>query len=110
MPAPRDVYTAVIYNAQNKPIQCSIIWSQPHDLQQESAIFTVEKHDCQLTKEKTIGMGTWEARGVIKEIHCGNRVLAAPFYGVTSPQTNWGFRVESNEIVSMGPGSCINTN
>ncbi|CAF3418661.1 unnamed protein product [Rotaria socialis] len=110
MPAPRDVYTAVIYNAQNKSIQCSVIWSQPYGLQQESAIFTVEKHNCELTKKKTIGMGTWEARGVIKEIQCDNLVLKAPFYGVTSPQTNWGFRVEPNEIVSMGSGSCKNTN
>ncbi|CAF2722895.1 unnamed protein product [Rotaria sp. Silwood2] len=103
--APRVVYSAVIYNAQNASIQCSVVWSQPSGSTLESGLFAVEKCDYYVVEEKTVDMGTWEAYAIIEEIHCGNLVLTAPFDNVTSPVKNWEFHVQPDEIVSFGLSS-----
>ncbi|UJR10220.1 hypothetical protein I4U23_014433 [Adineta vaga] len=103
--APRDVYSAVIQNAQDKPIQCSILWSKPSGEGLESALFTVEHKQHYLASEKKMNMGTWEAHAAIQEIHCGNLILKAPFDKVTSPVQNWEFIVQQDKIVSVGPSS-----
>ncbi|CAF2920068.1 unnamed protein product [Rotaria sp. Silwood2] len=104
--APRIIYSAVIYNVQDSPIQCSVIWSQPPpDPTLESGLFTIEKHDYYIVKSKVIQLEGWEANGIIQQIRCGNLLLSAPFDKVTSPEKNWKFRVESDEIISVGPSS-----
>ncbi|CAF2951682.1 unnamed protein product [Rotaria sp. Silwood2] len=105
LPAPRVVYSAVIYNAQNSSIQCSVVWSQPSGSTLESALFAIEKYDYYVVEEKTVDMGTWIAYEIIEEIHCGNLVLTAPFDNVTSPVKNWEFHVQPDEIVSFGQSS-----
>jgi hypothetical protein len=100
--APPDVYSAVIHNAQDSPIECNIIWSKPSDDTLQSGLFTIEQKQNYYTDEKTIDMGTWQAHAIIKEIHCGDLVLTAPFEGVESPKTNWEFTVYSDKIVSDG--------
>ncbi|CAF3314919.1 unnamed protein product, partial [Rotaria sp. Silwood2] len=59
----------------------------------------------QVIKEVTYDMGTWTAAARIEKIQCGNLVANAPFDNVTSPVQNWEFRVERNQIVSVGPSS-----
>ncbi|CAF4059095.1 unnamed protein product [Rotaria sp. Silwood1] len=103
--APPVVYSAVIYNAQNSSIQCSVVWSQPSGSTLESDLFTIEKYDYYVVEEKTVDMGTWKAYETIEEVHCEDLVLTAPFNNVTSPLKNWEFHVHSNEIVSFGPSS-----
>jgi len=98
--APPDVYSAIIHNKQNSPISCNIAWSVPQGDAVESGLITIEKYQKYDTDEKIIPMGSWQARGIIKEIHCGDLVLQAPFDGVSSPKTNWDFYVYPNEIVS----------
>jgi hypothetical protein len=98
--APPDVYSAVIHNNQNSPIECNIIWSKPSGHTLQSGLFTIETKQNFHTDEKTIDMGTWQAHAIIKEIHCGNLVLKAPFEGVESPKTNWEFVVHPDKIVS----------
>ncbi|CAF1522103.1 unnamed protein product, partial [Adineta steineri] len=53
----------------------------------------------------TYDMGTWTEAAIIEKIQCGNLVVNAPFANVTSPVQNWEFRVERNQIVSVGPSS-----
>jgi hypothetical protein len=98
--APPDVYSAVIYNTQDSPIECNIIWSKPEGLTLQSGLFTIENKQHFHAIEKTIDMGTWEARAVIEQIQCGDLVLKAPFEGVHSPKTDWKFTVHSDKIVS----------
>ncbi|CAF0881186.1 unnamed protein product [Adineta steineri] len=50
-------------------------------------------------------MQGWTARKIIQVICCGNLVLKAPFPNVHTIQIYWEFRVEPNEIVSVGPSS-----
>jgi hypothetical protein len=100
--APPVIYSAVIQNAQNTPIQCNIKWLKPEKDSLESQLFTVEKYKDVLTNEKLIDMGTWKARATIEEIRCGKLVLTAPFEGVTSPTINWHFVVEHDKIKSVG--------
>ncbi|CAF0821293.1 unnamed protein product [Rotaria sp. Silwood1] len=102
---PAVVYSAAIYNAQDSPIQCNVIWSQPSGPTLESGLFPIEQHESYSVKEKIIKMETWEANAIIEEIHCGKLVLKAAFDKVTSPQKNWLFRVEQDAIVSVGPSS-----
>ncbi|CAF1120476.1 unnamed protein product [Rotaria sordida] len=104
-PSPRIVYSAIIYNAQDSPTDCNIIWSQPSDSTLESGSFTIGRHEYYLVDEKEIEMDTWTANAVIKQIRCGKLVLDAPFDKVTSPERKWKFRVESDKIVSVGPSS-----
>ena len=99
--APPVVYSAVIHNAQNSPVQCHIKWAKPESDSLESQLVTVEKNKDVFTDEKLIDMGTWKARAIIEEIRCGELVLTAPFDGVTSPSTNWQFIVESDKIKSV---------
>ncbi|CAF4178131.1 unnamed protein product, partial [Adineta steineri] len=40
-------------------------------------------------------------------IRCGDLKLKAPFPKVNTIQTYWEFRVEPNEIVSVGPSSYV---
>jgi len=104
--APRDVYSAVIHNKQNSPIQCNIIWSPSSSIFQNS-FFTIEQNKNHFISEQQIDMGTWKARASIVEIDCGDLSLKAPFDGVNSPKTNWDFFVYPNEIVSGSTSSNI---
>ena len=101
--APPVVYSAIIRNAQDLPIQCHIKWAKPGGDSLESELFTVKKNQDLLTDQKVLDMGTWKAHATIQEIHCGHLVLTAPFDGVTSPQTNWHFLIEADKIKSVGP-------
>jgi hypothetical protein len=103
--APPVVYSAVIHNEQNTPVQCNIVWSKPSGHTLQSGLFTVEQKQYYLANEQKISMGTWEARATIQEIHCGNLVLTAPFDKVNSPKTNWEFLIQSDKIISVGPSS-----
>jgi hypothetical protein len=105
--APPVVYSATIYNAQNSPIQCNIIWSKSSGDTVQSDLFTIEKNNNYFINEKTTNMGTWHAHAVIQEIHCGNLVLTAPFAGVKSPKKDWAFTVYPNEIVSGQSSSSV---
>jgi hypothetical protein len=100
--SPAVVYSAVIQNAQDGPIQCHVFWSKPIGDTLKSDVLTVKKTESYSTKEQKFDMGTWTARGVIAKISCGDLVVTAPFDQVKSPSTNWRFRVESNKIVSVG--------
>lgn len=99
-PAPPVVYSAVIHNEQNAPIQCHVVWSEASGGLQKSQLFTVEKLHKYIVDEKLESMGSWEARSVIEEIHCGTLVLKAPFDGVKSPKLAWNFFVQTDKIVS----------
>ena len=103
IPSPPAVYSAIIYNKQNSPVQCHIIWSQPSGDRLQSGLFTIETLNYHVVKEQTIEMGTWKALAIIKEIRCGSLALIAPFDKVKSPQKNWMFLVQADEIVSAGP-------
>jgi len=105
--APRDVYSAVIHNKQNSPIQCNIIWSPPSGPTLQSGLLTIAQNQNHLIGERQISMGTWKARAVIIEIDCGDLTLKAPFNGVNSPKTNWDFFVYSDEIVSGSTSSNV---
>lgn len=98
---PTDVYSAIIYNAQDSKISCRIVWSKPSNAEEEDGLFTIDKGKYYTVNEKQIDMGDWVARGAIHQIQCGDLVLTAPFDGVNSPSVNWKFRIESNEIVSV---------
>ena len=106
IPAPAVIYSAVIQNAQDGPIQCHVFWSTPLDDTLKSEVLTVKKSESYSVKEQTFNMGgTWTARGIVEKISCGNLVVTAPFDGVTGPDINWQFRVESNKILSVGPSA-----
>lgn len=101
-PAPRIIYSAVIYNAQNSPITCSVVWSEPNDRTLESAPFTLGVNKYHLVEQKIIDMGGWEGSAIIRRINCGDLSLSAPFDKVNSPAKYWQFHVEENRIVSDG--------
>ncbi|CAF1419725.1 unnamed protein product [Rotaria magnacalcarata] len=103
LPAPAIVYSAVIYNAQRSTIHCTVFRSQPSGSILSFGPFTIKKEKYQVIKEVTYDMGTWTAAARIEKIQCGNLVANAPFDNVTSPVQNWEFRVERNQIVSVGP-------
>ncbi|CAF1527474.1 unnamed protein product [Rotaria magnacalcarata] len=103
--APAIVYSAVIYNVQRSTIHCIVFRSQPSGPILSSGTFTIKNEKYQLIKEVTYHMGTWTAAAIIEKIQCGNLVVNAPFANVTSPVQNWEFRVERNQIVSVGPSS-----
>jgi len=98
--APPHIYSAVIHNAQNSPIQCHIVWLKGADDKSQSDLFTIERSEKFFTGEKSIDMGSWQGRAVIDEIHCGDLALKAPFDGVNSPKQNWEFVVHPDEIKS----------
>ncbi|CAF1432159.1 unnamed protein product [Adineta steineri] len=103
--APAVVYSAIIENACDTPIQCSIVWSQVSGQTLQSGLFTIANKQNYLVNEHETTIDTWKARSIIQEIHCGKLVLAAPFDKVISPQTNWKFIVQSDKIVSVGPNN-----
>ncbi|CAF2086677.1 unnamed protein product [Rotaria magnacalcarata] len=103
--APAIVYSAVIYNAQRSRIHCTVFRSKPSGPTLTSTPITIGRNKYHLVKEVTYNMGTWTAAATIKKIRCGNLVLNAPFANVISPVKNWEFRVERNQIVSVGPSS-----
>ncbi|CAF1310399.1 unnamed protein product, partial [Rotaria magnacalcarata] len=103
--APAIVYSAVIYNAQRSRIHCTVFRSQPSGPTLTSTRITVGRNKYHLVKGVTYNMGRWTVAAIIKKIQCGNLVVNAPFANVTSPVQNWEFRVERNQIVSVGPSS-----
>ncbi|CAF1519941.1 unnamed protein product [Rotaria magnacalcarata] len=103
--APAIVYSAVIYNARRSRIRCTVFRSQPSGPTLTSTPITVGRKKYHLVKEVTYNMGTGTAAAIIQKIQCGNLVVNAPFANVTSPVKNWEFRVERNQIVSVGPSS-----
>lgn len=104
-PAPRVVYSAVILNKQDSPVQCNVVWSSPHGETLTSNLFSVDVKNYHTVKEETVDMGGWIAARILKTIHCGDLVLNAPFDKVHSPVKNWEFHVETDKIVSVGPSS-----
>ncbi|CAF5202480.1 unnamed protein product, partial [Rotaria magnacalcarata] len=97
--------TPVIYNARRSRIRCTVFRSQPSGPTLTSTPITVGRKKYHLVKEVTYNMGTGTAAAIIQKIQCGNLVVNAPFANVTSPVKNWEFRVERNQIVSVGPSS-----
>lgn len=97
---PKDVYSAVIINAQDSPIDCQVIWNKPDGNAFESNLFSIDEKMQHIVKEHVHQMDTWEARAAIEEIRCGQLSLKAPFEGVNSPRVNWHFTVTANEIIS----------
>lgn len=82
---PRDVYSAVIVNGQNQPVDCRITYEESNGATLQSAKFTVTKDKPHVLGERVKSMGTWEARSPIRTIQCGLLSLTAPFQGVTGP-------------------------
>ncbi|CAF1443993.1 unnamed protein product [Rotaria sordida] len=107
LPAPSVVYSAVIYNAQELPIQCNVFRSHPDGRLLKYRPFTIRRNEYRLIKEVTLNMGTWTAVAIVKKIKCGNLVLTAPFDHVRSIQHNWEFHVQPDKIVSVGPSSYV---
>ena len=105
-PIPGIVFSAVVANAQNTPAQCTISWGTYSDTKIPDEYITIPSGDKVIVNEKIVNMGTWTAAGFIEAIRCANLGLIAPFPKVTKTQRCWQFRVEPNEIISVGAGSC----
>ncbi len=106
LPAPgSSLYSAVIENKQNAPIQCTISWESRNGPLPNKDTITIDSMESSIVNERDIDMGTWTAAAIIKTIECGDLVLNAPFQGVVSIQRLWKFSVEPNNIVSVGPNS-----
>lgn len=107
LPTPAIIYSAVIHNTQNTQIQCRITWLTPGNETLQRDRITVNKNSYYVVNEKLVDMGTWTARGIIQRIRCGDLMLRAPFPNVHSVETFWEFRIEPNQIVSVGPSSYV---
>ena len=105
LPTPAVVYSAVIHNVQDSPVECSISWRTPKSKKLEKQVVAVSPDRYYTVNQKLFDMGTWTARGIIKRIHCGELDLSAPFPNVKSVEENWEFRVEPDRVVSVGPSS-----
>lgn len=105
LPAPKVVYSAIIYNAQDTPIDCRVTWLKPTEELLQGDLFQIPQRKGFTIREKLFDMGTWEARGVIDKVQCGSLVLQAPFEAVTSPSVSWRFVVRPNKIYSIKPKS-----
>jgi hypothetical protein len=107
LPSPRVVYSAVIYNKQDSPVDCNILWLTPLSATLDSSLLTVGVNNYYAVNETTANMGSWTARKIIQSIHCGGLVLDAPFPKVHSPSLNWQFDIEPDQIVSVGRSSHV---
>lgn len=99
-PAPAVVYSAIIHNEQNAPIDCYVVRTTSSKDNLQSAGFTIQAKKQYIVDEVVNNEGTFQTRATIKEIHCGQLSITEPFDGVTSPKTNWDIYVEPTKIVS----------
>lgn len=102
-PSPQIIYSAIIYNGQDSPIDCKVTWLKPNQQLQESNSFQIPVKKGYPIEEKTFDMGGWEARAIINKIDCGSVSVTAPFEGVTNPSVNWRFVVRTKKIFSIKP-------
>ncbi|CAF1690095.1 unnamed protein product, partial [Adineta ricciae] len=95
---PMVIYSAVIENQQDHPVQCSITWSKYPGDRLERTLFTVERQQEYFANEQRAKVDTMVVRATIEEIRCGDLVLKAPL-GVTKPFVTWRFAIRQNAIV-----------
>jgi hypothetical protein len=107
IPAPTVVYSAIIFNKQNSPIQCTIFWLQPSGDILISDLVQIEPDDDYKVNAISSDTDGLEVQAIIKEIQCEDLVLVAPFDGVDSPSRDWIFAVQSDEILSLNPNIVI---
>lgn len=105
--APPMVFSAVIQNKQNTPIQCTLSWASfgedsPID---DDDTFTIGSMESKTVKNKEIDMGAWKMSVPLKRIQCGEFLVIAPFEGVKSVEYLWEFSIEQDTIRSIGPHS-----
>lgn len=105
LPAPRVIYSAVIYNAQDSPVSCCVVWSPMENTNLDNGQLTIETNTYHSLKENTIDMDGWQAAATIETIICGDLSISAPFDNVNSPAKCWEFHVKTDKIVSVGPSS-----
>ncbi|UJR35799.1 hypothetical protein I4U23_028547 [Adineta vaga] len=105
-PIPGIVFSAVVRNIRNIPVDCSIGWGTFSVTAIPNEIITIPSNQQTIVNEKIVDMGTWTAGAFIESITCGDLGLIAPFPKVTKTQRCWQFNVEPNKLVSVGPGSC----
>ena len=105
LPAPKVVYSAIIYNAQDAHSDCKVTWLKPTEEILEGDLFGIPPRKGYAIREKLFDMGTWEARGIIDKVQCGSMVLKAPFEAVTGPSVSWRFVIRPNKIHSIKPKS-----
>ncbi len=107
IPSPGMVFSAVIRNSQNAPVECVVGWGTFSTTVPINVAVTIESNQHTVINEKIVDMGTWSAAAFIEEINCGDLKLVAPFPKVTRTQRCWQFLVEPNKLTSVGPGSCV---
>lgn len=100
---PKIIYSATIRNRLDTPVRCRVIWLTPDEKLEQGPEFIIKDDKSYHVRGKVIDEGSWISAEVINEIHCGNRILKAPFDGVSSPEHDWQFTVTTENIVSVGP-------
>jgi hypothetical protein len=105
--APPMVFSAVIQNKHNTPVQCTMSWASfgedsPID---DDDTFTIGRMESKTVKNKEIDMGAWKMSVPLKRIQCGELLVIAPFEGVKSVEYFWKFSIEQDTIRSIGPQS-----
>ncbi|CAF1497995.1 unnamed protein product [Didymodactylos carnosus] len=108
--APRHVYTCVIKNKTNEELTCEVEYRGIDDKHTEVLNVQIPKGEEQKINEKTFehDSGTSTGRKTVHRIHVkkydGKTIeIKEPFENVTSPQQNWEFHINDNEIKSVNP-------
>lgn len=98
-----DVYSAVIHNRQDVPVQCSITWKGIDGVFPEVDSFLIPSQQDVTVNEKTYPIGSAFFRAIIQEIQCGDSILEHPFEGARGINLLWNFDIEPTGLISAGP-------
>ncbi|KAH7819052.1 uncharacterized protein MONOS_4369 [Monocercomonoides exilis] len=82
---PKDVYSTNITNSSGAQITAVVQYEGIDPEHAETLTLTIPAGATVSAPEKSVNMGTWTAAKVIKKITVGDRVINAPFPGVSSP-------------------------